>query len=142
MPDAAFFARARSAAEWMMEDSCTITRDPLFVADSTLDTVTGVLTAPSPETIEIYDGPCTVTPEAREQSDAEEGAAPMVRSRYRATIPLSADEVVIGDVLTVTASVRDSLLVDASFVVHGATVSTNAYQRILDLKRSVRADAQ
>lgn len=140
MPDAAFFARAAAAAGRLMVDTCTITRDPDFTDDSTLNTSTGVLTGAG--TVEVYDGPCMVAPQERQQSATEEGGAPQVRSRYRVTIPLSADEVVVGDVVTITASVREPLLVDQTLVVYGVPLRTNAFQRVLDVDLRVRADAQ
>lgn len=140
MPEAAFFARARTAAELLMEDTCAITRDPQFVADSTLDTATGSLTTGPTST--IYAGACTVTPVTRQQAETDEGGAPLLRLDYRASIPVDAPEVAVGDVLTVTASVRDAQLVGQRFVVRATPVSTNAYQRPLLVELTVRADAQ
>ncbi len=133
-------ARARAAAERIMEDTCTIVRDPDFADDSTLNTTTGVLTGGA--TVEVYDGPCRVKPEERQESNADEGGAPTVRSRYRATIPLDSDEVYRGDLFTLTDSTYDPLIQDATFTVQGVTVATHAFQRVLHLDRVVRADAQ
>lgn len=140
MPDAAFFARAAAAAERLMVDACTITRDPDFADDSTLNTTTGVLTGAG--TVEIYDGSCKIAPRDRQASATNEGGAPQTWSRYRVSIPLSADEVAIGDVVTVTASVWEHLLPGQTLTVTGVPLRTNAFQRVLDVDLRVRADAQ
>lgn len=142
VPDDAFFARARAAAERLMVDECVISRDPNFVADSTLDVNTGALVAPSPATLNVYVGRCTVTPETRLQNESDEAGAPVVRRTYRARIPVDAPDVVTGDVLTVTSSRHDLHLVGESFHVRGALASTHAFQRRLQLEHAVRADAQ
>lgn len=140
MPDAAFFARAGAASQRLMVDACVIARDPDFVDDSTLDTETGDLEPGS--TVTVYSGKCLVAPVTRQDYDAEEGGAPLVRGRYRATIPLESDEVVIGDVLTVTASQHDVMLVGKSFTVRSVPCSTNAFHRRLLMDLTTRADAQ
>lgn len=136
----ALLAQARAAAERIMEDTCTILRDPDFAGDSTLNTSTGVLTAGA--TVDVYDGPCRVRPAERQDGESDEGGAPMVRSRYVATVPLDAAEAVKGDLLTLTVSTYDSQLAGARFVVQSSRVATHAFQRILTLDRVVRADAQ
>lgn len=143
MPDAAFFTRARAAAEMLMQDTCTISRDPAFLTDSVLNETTGQLTAPAAgPLVQVYAGPCLVTPVVRQDTDVDEGGGPIVRGAYEATVPLSSARVAIGDVLTVTVAVRDPQLVGARFVVRRTTVATNAFQRRMRLDLSVRADAQ
>lgn len=136
----ALLARARAAAEGIMEDTCSIVRDPSFAGDSTLNTATGVLTGGA--TVNVYSGPCRVRPAERQDAETEEGGAPMVRSRYVATLPLAAAEAVKGDLFTLTVAAYDPQLVGTQFTVEKSSVATHAFQRVLDLKRAVRADAQ
>jgi hypothetical protein len=140
VPDAAFFTRARAAAERRMVDTCTITTDPEFLDDSTLDDETLALSDEG--TVTIYTGACLIAPEERQEAHVDEGGAPMVRRAYVADIPVDAAAVAIGAVLTVTASVNDPLLVGERFTVDGSSHGTQAFQRRLFLTRSVRADAQ
>lgn len=141
MPSDALFARARAAALATMTDTCTIRRDPDFQADSTLNTTTGALTAAAPATVEVYAGPCLVSPLARQDDRGDEGGAPVVHGDHVAKIPVDADETAIGDILTVDTS-RDPQLVGKAFVIDGEVVGTQVFQRRLPLRLAVRADAQ
>jgi hypothetical protein len=141
MPGDALFVRARAAALATMTDTCTIRRDPDFEADSTLNTTTGVLTAAAPATVEVYSGPCLVSPLGRQEDRGDEGGAAVVQSDYRAKIPADAASTAIGDILTVDTS-RDPLLVGQEFVIDGDVLGTQTFQRRIPIRRVVRADAQ
>lgn len=131
--------RARLAAESLMVDACTITRDAKGADDDTLDQATGVLTPPNPDTTTVYSGPCLVHPVGNipRPEGLSEGGVAIVTARYEATIPHTAAIARHGDVLTVTASQWNPGLVGRSFRVKEAlAVSVNIRRSLLIEERT------
>lgn len=94
-----------------MVDTCTITRPTGF---STPDPLTGAVTVTGTT---LYAGKCQIsTYEAHEQVVSMPGQA-MTRQRYVAKVPVGIGPFQIGDVVTITASTFDALLVGRQYSV-------------------------
>jgi hypothetical protein len=89
--------------EAQMVDTCTITRDALGVEDAVLDRDTGELTDPSaPET--IYSGKCILKEVVTKDILFEQGGQYQERDMMKALLPVTAEGIQLGDVLTLTAT--------------------------------------
>lgn len=105
-------AAGRLAHEDLMVDSCTITR----AGAPALNRATSILTPGTPTT--LYQGKCLVKPQ-RVPRNQQAGERLTVIARYEVALPfssLSADDLNVGDLVTVTAS-GDSRLVGKVFAV-------------------------
>lgn len=121
----------------LMTDLCTVVTDPQGVRDDILDEQTGLLSPPPLDSTSAT-WPCLVTPQAAGFVPAGAGVAAtgaLQGSAYRLLLPLAAD-VRGGELVTVTASTRDPLLIGARFRVEApADVSSYPVARIVRLVR-------
>lgn len=123
---------ARAAAETIMVDTCTITRDAQGTDDDTLNQATGALTPPVPDIITVYAGRCLVRPAENVPRSVAEGGVAITASLYEASLPYSAPVVSPGDLLAVTACVWDPALVGRAFRVRQALVTgVNIRRKVL-----------
>lgn len=128
-------AAARALAESAMVDTCTITRDAQGSADDTLNDVTGELSQPTGDATTVYSGPCLLrTTAALRARSEDEGGAVLQRRIQAARLPVSAAEVKLGDVLTVTAAAHDPQLVGRPYRVLDSEVNTFAVTRKVELE--------
>lgn len=119
------FGPLRRLIESRMYDTCTITRDTQGTDDDTLDQNTGALTPPSGDTTTVYTGKCVVYPYSQRRGQVDvEGSRIYAEKMYAARIPWSSPEPKIGDVLTVTASAHDAILVNRPLRVVEMDMST------------------
>lgn len=125
---------ARVMVEALMDDTCTITRDPEQFSDDVLDTVTGRLVPPNPDTISIYEGRCKVSPQRTQSSERQEGGVDVYARKYNGSIPWNSPMPVIGDLLLITSSYRDPQLVGKVFRVQSVEVSTFLVSRKMQLE--------
>lgn len=114
--------RSRTAAENVMVDECTITRDPQGVHDDVFDESTGrYLTPAATDTTTIYDGPClVVATSTRANGQKSEGGQDIFRQEYRLRIPVvdgHGNDLIplIGDTVTITDSLNDPAMVGREF---------------------------
>ena len=110
-----------------MADTCTITRPGTPVFDS----ATGTYTTPSTT---VYTGKCRVRTRSigfLRDRQAEAGEELVTIWPYIVAVPISASDVQVLDLVTITAS-ADPLLVDATMRVRIANAGTNANARKLD----------
>lgn len=111
--------RGRKAAERLMIDACTIDR----VTGET-EGAGGVLT---PVYNRIYDGKCRIQVRTRERmggSWTSIGEAQVIIARIEVQLPLSAPEPKESDVVTMTASVLDPLMIGKQFQVRDVMMKT------------------
>lgn len=98
--------------ESFMVDTCVITRDSKGILDDILNMSTGVLERPSGDTVTVYSGKCnfrTKLPRARPwEVFAGEGQHEF--KLIEVLIPISADDIELGDIVTCTSSVNDPRL--------------------------------
>lgn len=105
-------AAGRQAHEALMVDACTITR----AGSPTLNRSTSVLTPGAPTA--LYQGKCLIKPQ-RVPRNQQAGERLTVVARYEAALPfsaLAADDLQVGDTVTVTAS-GDPRLIGKAFAV-------------------------
>lgn len=126
-------AAARTVAESAMVDTCQVFRDPEGTGDDTLDEDTGILTPAPTDDDPIYDGPCMLTTAVRESTDGEGGAL-VYRRLKSARLPVSAPQLLYGDVLVVTVAANDPQLVGRRARVLDSEVNTFAVTRKLLLE--------
>lgn len=122
----------RAEAEARMVDACTITRGggaPVFDPD------TGTYTDPAAST--IYTGACEVQiSDGLTARQTEAGGAELTVTRVTVKVPMSAEGVQVGDVVTITASVHDPDLVGQEFTVVAGFAKTFGTARRLQVERS------
>jgi hypothetical protein len=130
---------AQKRVESLLDDTVTIRRARPHLRDDTLNDQTGEL-EPVDASTTVWSGQCLVT--ARADADGtpdRDPSAPvpaLSTPRYRALIPLAADPVEVGDVLTIDSSRRDTQLVGERFEVDApGQVGTYAVVRIVGLVR-------
>ncbi|HWB36616.1 MAG TPA: DUF6093 family protein [Rugosimonospora sp.] len=128
-------ARGRAAAEALMVDTCTVTRE----TGRTTDPVTGVVT---PATSTVYTGKCKLAQAGGGGAQAGGGssssvgnAAPTVVS-YELHLPITAAEVRPGDWVSVTSTL-DPQLDGRRWVVAGHMGKTYATARRLPIQEVV-----
>lgn len=118
----------RAAAERLMVDTCTITRQ----TGHTTNLSTGVITA---TTVTVYAGKCRVKQvtgggqPASSGSDSGVGEASLALVPYQLQLPMSATGLGQGDRATVTASALDPDLVGRVFVLDGVAAGTHLTMR-------------
>ena len=106
------FGPLRRLIESRMFDACTITRDPQGTDDDTLDQTTGALTPPGSDVSTVYAGKCVLYPYSERSGRVNpEGGRAYTEKVYTARIPWNSAQPKPGDVLTVTASANDAVLV-------------------------------
>lgn len=126
---------AKAAVERLMDDTCTITRNPDGLADAELDQDTMELVDPAGLTT-VY-GPnkkCSVSaPGGIGIGDAtrEQGGEQFVLRVYQVTIPLESAEVLKGDKVRIVSSRRDRLLVGQEFTVRDIVYGSMSVSRKL-----------
>src|SRR5688500_2162192 len=118
-----------------MDDTCTITHDAQSTQDDTLNTTTGALAPPNPDTVVIYTGRCKVSPMGASTAVAAEGGQPIRPRAYRGSIPWDSPMPSIGAILKVTSSRRDLELVDQEFIIMDVMQSTFLVSRRMVLER-------
>lgn len=95
-------ASMRTVVAAAMPDECEITRRSATAGAGTLDTGTGVLTAPAATV--LWSGPCRVRSRAAAARDVTIGDAHAVLGQYVATLPVDADGFDVDDYLVVTSA--------------------------------------
>lgn len=130
-----------------MDDTCTIIRDSQGTADDVLNTVTGSLVPPAPDTVTVYDGAtlgdagrelggrCKVSAADPATDVRRQGGVDIFETAYNGSVPWDAPMPAIGDVLTITSSRRDPELVGQEFRVTAVGVSTFLISRRLRLDK-------
>lgn len=123
------FSTGQSFIEGFMIDECLISRDEQGVYDDVLDEETGELVQPDPDVVEVYSGACLLKPMGTKDQAYDTGDQPVYRKGYNVLLPKEVDDVRLGDVLTMTTSVRDPALEGYSFRVFEVRVSTHSVYR-------------
>jgi hypothetical protein len=122
MPIDALLGRARSAAEALMVDACTIAR----IGGRVTDTTTGEVTEP---VTTLYTGKCRVQ-QAQAQAQREDaGEDRLLMLRLEVQLPMSVEGLEVGDIVTITASVHDPDLPGRVFRIHDLAHKTHATAR-------------
>lgn len=116
-----------------MLDACIVKRDAQGSDDDTLNESTGVLARPADDATTVYTGPCRLRPTGLQERTGSEGDRYVVSKAYECAVPLSAVNVLVGDVLTLTAS-QDPLTLGRPFRVTAVVARTLAVQRHLRLE--------
>ncbi|KIZ16836.1 DUF6093 family protein [Streptomyces natalensis] len=114
-------AAGRIAHQQLMVDACTISRP----GTPTLNRSTSVLTPGTPTV--LYSGPCRLKPQ-RVPRNEEAGERLTVVARYELALPfasLAADDLHVGDTVTITAS-GDTRLVGQPFSVMAVDFGSTA----------------
>lgn len=96
----AFTLLGRAAAEQLMVDACTITRE----TSHTTDPDTGVRT---PTFATVYDGRCRIQQQTGVSRPATTGEALVYQLPITVQVPMSVTGVQVDDIVTITASVLD-----------------------------------
>lgn len=129
-----------------MDDTCEITWDPEGVEDDTLNTATGELTPPNPDSGTIYDastlgdggralsGRCKVSAIGRDPRTTTEGGVAIRTGLYTGGLPWDAPIPPIGSILTMKSSRRDPDLVNKAFIVKDVVYGTFLISRKLMLE--------
>lgn len=124
-----------------MDDVCTITRDEDLLTDETWDPVTLTYSG-GDAPVTVYGpggaegGKCWVssnTPAA----ETNEGGAMVQSMWYWLHIPLSADPVQDGDLVTINSSLRDPELVGKTFIIQHDEVGTFKIKRKIRMRRVI-----
>lgn len=106
---------ARLAVERLMDDTCEIRRNVDGVDDAVLNQATGLLEDPTP--LEpFYTGPCSLRMSAQ-------GVASTI------AVPLAAPELLPGDVVKMTSTRRDPVLVGEAYVIKKPLYNSMAVSR-------------
>lgn len=123
----------RLAVEALMDDECVILRNADWHYDDEFDPDTGELAPPDPEWEELYAGPCKVRQVS--ERDRREGGADLSTATHIGAIPVGGEEDIHrGDVLRVTDSRRDPLLIGREFTVRTIYYGTFTIQRRFGLE--------
>lgn len=121
----------RVEAEGRMVDACTITRP---TAGETFDPATGTYDAVGSST--IYSGKCEVQlSDGLNARSTEAGGSDLTISRLTVKVPVSAEGIQVGDLVSVTSATFDSSLVDQQFAVIAGHAKTYATARRLEVER-------
>ena len=137
--------RSRAATEREMVDECTITRDPQGVHDDVFDESTGrYQTPPAADSTLVYDGPCLLSSlSAQGAGNAAEGGQDIYREQYRLRVPVldqHGNDLVpmIGDTITITASLNDPAMVNREFTAIEVLGGSNTVSRRIRMVARVR----
>ena len=124
---AAVLPELQAAAESMMVDTCTITREG---AGWVKDPVTG-RDVPAPPTT-VYEGRCKVASYQPYEATPEVGGMTEVLQRYAVHVPVTAGPFEVGDLITITAGANQPTTRDRTFRVAGLHEKTwQTAQRLL-----------
>lgn len=122
---------ARRAVERLMDDECVVIRDASEGEDHTdddeLDQETGALVPPDGDVAEVYAGKCFISaPGGIGIGDRlrVEGGVSLTERVFQLSIPMDSPVLKRGDLVRVTASRRNSHLVDQEFRVRDSVEST------------------
>lgn len=129
MIPAAALAQLRTTTESSMRDTCTITRKSS--TEPTFNPVTLAYTDPAPTL--LYEGPCRVRHTNAGRGAADTPGQQVTLRQYEVTLPRDTNDVLEGDVLTVTVS-DDAALIGRSLYVLAATWSAENLHRRLTLE--------
>ncbi len=115
-------ARGRTAAEFLMIDTCTVVRASGESASG------GVVTE---TTSEVYSGKCRLQVASRTEqgSDSTVGEAYRLVARKELQLPMSAPQLEQGDQVTMTAAAHDPQLVGRQYRVRDVLDKTDATSR-------------
>ena len=100
--------RGRLSAEALMLDACAVTRPGAPVTDPETGEVT-------PSSTPVYSGPCKVQQTISQASNPTAGGHQFTVQDVRWDTPVTAGPFLVGDVVTMTASVLDPQLVGRVF---------------------------
>lgn len=113
-----------------MVDACTITRSG---GVPTLNPTTGLYTTPAATT--VYTGACEVQiSDGLNAQTAEAGGQVVTERRVTIKVPISAEGIETGDLVTITASALDPDLVNQEFRVLAGFAKSHATARRLQVE--------
>ena len=122
----------RTEAEGRMVDECTVTRAG---GEETYNPATNAYTAAAGST--VYTGACEVQiSDGLNARQAEAGGAELTISRLTVKIPISVEDVTIGDIVTITDTLLDPDLIGQRFRVIAGHAKTFATARRLQVERA------
>ena len=124
-------ASGRTAAEGLMTDTCTITRAN---GEPTYNPSTLTYTTPTPTT--VYTGKCRVKPSVLSgNTTVQAGEERVALWPFSISVPFSATDVELDDIVTVTSS-ADASLVGRPLRVRSIARGTNVTARRLDCEET------
>lgn len=123
----------RRALENLMDDACTVTRDPSGTADDTFDQTTGAYTPPAGDVTEVYSGKCLLSFQTGVGREGNRGGGSFQTTGYKLQIPVSAPPLQVGDWVELTGSLRDSQQVGRRFQVESTQYRTLTLTRSANL---------
>lgn len=112
-----------------MIDECEIRRDPEGVYDEVLDTSTGLLISPEPDTTLVFSGQCLIKPMGTKDQSYDLGGQPSYRKGYNVLLPKTLEDVRIGDTITMVTVQHDEKLEGMTFRIFETRVSTHTPYR-------------
>lgn len=121
----------RRAAEALMVDACTITRS---TATQTLDTASGEYVTTPAET--VYAGPCRVKPSDNTDRVVDAGGQAVSLFPFVVSLPISAVQHEVDDVVTVTTSQLDPALAGLVLRVRQVLAGSHMTARRLGCERN------
>lgn len=133
-PDLSF---ARAQIERLMDDQCTVYRDPDAEFDDVLDVDTGEIVPPDHDSRIVYQGKCYFRLDGRQNALVDQGGVQRPLRGYQLVIPATADCLEAGDVAVCTASRRDRALVDQEFIVTDVITKSFLVSRKAELVRKI-----
>jgi Family of unknown function (DUF6093) len=122
-------ARARAAADSIMDDACTVARP---VPDPPFNPAAGRVEPPPP--VAVYSGRCRIRPQGSQDRVVDAGERPLSLWPYVVSIPF-AGSAELDDIVTVTAS-ADSTLVGRRLRVRSVVRGTHVSARRLGCEES------
>jgi hypothetical protein len=122
MSRAALIARARTAAEAGMVDSCTIRHRTGETTDENSGTITPAWSA-------LYTGKCRVQQQQAQAQQQDAGEDYLLLLRLEVQVPMSVVGLEVGDEVTITASVHDPDLPGRVFLIRDLAHKTHASAR-------------
>ena len=123
----------RKALELLMDDTCTITRDPSGTGDDGFDQATGTYTPPPSDVSTVYSGKCMLSVQGNVGREGSSGGGSFQIVGYKLQIPISGPELHVGDWVELTSSRRDPAQVGKRFQVTRPQYATMAMTRAASL---------
>lgn len=124
MSRAAVLARGRAAAEAGMVDTCTVRRPTGTTTDPDSGQVTTAYLNPNP-----YTGKCRVKQIQALPETHDVGEDHVVLTRLQLQVPMSAPGLLVGDEVTMTASIHDPDLPGRVFLIRGPSAGSELTAR-------------
>ncbi|MGW2886408.1 DUF6093 family protein [Streptomyces griseoruber] len=127
----------RRVVEGLLDDELQLWREADGESNDELDEETGELRPATQASVPLWEGPGAVTrPGPLSITPPLDGAVASLpaTTAYQALLPLSAPQVMIDDVLSVSRSVRDEQLVGRRFRVAEVAVGTYAVVRVVRME--------